>query len=54
MAAQPLWLTLHIQLEPLQLNPPIWRRIGGNFDPALFDRRAANAALQRVCNNFWG
>ena len=27
---------------------------GGNFDPELFDRRAANAAVQRICNNFWG
>jgi hypothetical protein len=27
---------------------------GGSFDPELFDRRAANAAVQRVCNNFWG
>jgi hypothetical protein len=35
MAAQPLWLTLHIQLEPLQLNPPIWRRIGVSGDCTL-------------------
>lgn len=28
--------------------------VGGNFDPELFDRRAANAAVQRICNNFWG
>ena len=27
---------------------------GGKFDPELFDRRAANAAAQRICNNFWG
>ncbi|MCO3084892.1 plasmid pRiA4b ORF-3 family protein, partial [Pseudomonas aeruginosa] len=27
MATQPLLYTLHIQLEPLQLDPPIWRRI---------------------------
>ncbi|WP_256664912.1 plasmid pRiA4b ORF-3 family protein [Pseudomonas sp. 8AS] len=27
---------------------------GGKFDPELFDRRAANAAVQRICNNFWG
>ncbi|HCE7049116.1 TPA: plasmid pRiA4b ORF-3 family protein [Pseudomonas aeruginosa] len=27
---------------------------GGSFDPELFDRRAANAAVQRICNNFWG
>lgn len=28
--------------------------VGGSFDPELFDRRAANAAMQRICNNFWG
>lgn len=28
--------------------------VGGSFDPELFDRRAANAAVQRICNNFWG
>jgi hypothetical protein len=28
--------------------------IGDSFDPDLFDRRAANAAVQRACNNFWG
>lgn len=27
---------------------------GGKFDPELFDRRAADAAVQRICNNFWG
>lgn len=27
---------------------------GGSFDPELFDRRAANAAVQQICNNFWG
>lgn len=27
---------------------------GGAFDAELFDRRAANAAVQRICNNFWG
>lgn len=27
---------------------------GGSFDAELFDRRAANAAVQRICNNFWG
>lgn len=27
---------------------------GGSFNPELFDRRAANAAVQRICNNFWG
>lgn len=27
---------------------------GGSFDPELFDRRAANAAVQRICNNLWG
>lgn len=27
---------------------------GGSFDPELFDRRAAAAAVQRICNNFWG
>lgn len=26
--------------------------VGGSFDPELFDRRAANAAVQRICNNF--
>ncbi len=29
-------------------------RVESNFDPELFDRRAANAAVQRICNNFWG
>ena len=28
--------------------------VGGNFDPELFDNRAANAAVHRICNNFWG
>lgn len=28
--------------------------VGGNVDPELFDRRAANAAVQRICNNLWG
>ncbi|PYC19975.1 plasmid pRiA4b ORF-3 family protein [Aquipseudomonas alcaligenes] len=27
---------------------------GGSFNPELFDQRAANAAVQRICNNFWG
>ena len=27
---------------------------GGHFDPRLFDCRAANAAVQRICNNLWG
>ena len=27
---------------------------GGSFDAGLIDRRAANAAVQRICNNFWG
>lgn len=27
---------------------------GGSFNPELYDRRAANAAVQRICNNFWG
>ncbi|WP_228489899.1 plasmid pRiA4b ORF-3 family protein, partial [Pseudomonas aeruginosa] len=27
---------------------------GGSFDAELFDRRAAAAAVQRICNNFWG
>lgn len=27
---------------------------GGSFNPDLFDLRSANAALQRICNNFWG
>lgn len=27
---------------------------GQHFDPELFDCRAANAAVQRICNNFWG
>ncbi|MNR29492.1 Plasmid pRiA4b ORF-3-like protein [compost metagenome] len=26
---------------------------GGSFDVDLFDRRAANAAVQRICNNLW-
>jgi hypothetical protein len=28
--------------------------VGGSFDAELFDRRAANAAVQRICNNLWG
>ena len=28
--------------------------IGGDFDAERFDRRAANAAVERICNNFWG
>lgn len=35
MAAQPLLYTLHIQLEPLQLDPPIWRRIRVSGDCTL-------------------
>ncbi|MCQ4347077.1 plasmid pRiA4b ORF-3 family protein [Pseudomonas stutzeri] len=27
---------------------------GGPFDAELFDRRAADAAVRRICNNFWG
>ncbi|MDT1106932.1 hypothetical protein V4W63_19455 [Pseudomonas aeruginosa] len=27
---------------------------GGCFDPEGFDRRTANAAVQRICNNQWG
>jgi hypothetical protein len=27
---------------------------GGCFDPERFDRRAANAAVQRICNNLRG
>lgn len=27
---------------------------GGTFDPDLFDRRAADAAVKRICNNLWG
>jgi hypothetical protein len=28
--------------------------VGGSFDAELFDRRAANAAVQRICNKLWG
>ncbi len=35
MASQPLLYTLHIQLEPLHLNPPIWRRIRVSGDCTL-------------------
>jgi hypothetical protein len=28
--------------------------VGGPFDPELFDRRAANAAIQRMLWNHWG
>lgn len=35
MASQPLLYTLHIQLEPLHLNPPIWRRIRVTGDCTL-------------------
>jgi len=27
---------------------------GGPFDAELFDHRAANAAVLRICHNFWG
>ncbi|WP_263263790.1 plasmid pRiA4b ORF-3 family protein [Pseudomonas sp. RIT-PI-S] len=27
---------------------------GEGFDPETFDPRAASAATQRICNNFWG
>ena len=27
---------------------------GRHFDPELFDCQADNAAVQRICNNFWG
>lgn len=35
MALQPLLYTLHIQLEPLEINPPIWRRIRVSGDCTL-------------------
>ncbi|MGV5190927.1 plasmid pRiA4b ORF-3 family protein [Pseudomonas aeruginosa] len=35
MATQPVLYTLHIQLEPLQLDPPIWRRIRISGDCTL-------------------
>jgi len=35
MATQPLLYTLHIQLEPLHFNPPIWRRIRVSGDCTL-------------------
>lgn len=35
MATHPLLYTLHIQLEPLQLDPPIWRRIRVSGDCTL-------------------
>jgi hypothetical protein len=35
MASQPLLYTLLIQLEPLQLNPPIWRRVRISGDCTL-------------------
>ncbi len=35
MAAQPVLITLHIQLEPLYLTPPIWRRIQVSGDCTL-------------------
>lgn len=44
-----------IQAQPLDdegREAPAWA--GGGFDAGLFDRRAANAAVQRICNNFWG
>lgn len=28
--------------------------VGPNFNPDVFDPRAASAATQRICNNFWG
>jgi hypothetical protein len=30
------------------------RWAGPGFDPERFDPRAASAATQRICNNFWG
>lgn len=35
MANPPLLYTLHIQLEPLQINPPIWRRLRVTADCSL-------------------
>lgn len=35
MATQPLLYTLHIQLEPLNFNPPVWRRLRVNGDCTL-------------------
>lgn len=35
MATNPVLITLHIQLEPLQLDPPIWRRIRVSGDCTL-------------------
>lgn len=35
MATNPVLITLHIQLEPLQLDPTIWRRIRVSGDCAL-------------------
>lgn len=35
MATSPLLYTLHIQLEPLHFNPPIWRRIRVSGDCTL-------------------
>ncbi|MFW4449946.1 hypothetical protein ACOARL_04760 [Pseudomonas aeruginosa] len=35
MAAQSSLYTLHIQLEPLHFDPPIWRRIQVSSDCSL-------------------
>lgn len=44
-----------IRQQPLQqAGKEALKWAGGEFDPALFDWRAADAAVVRICNNFWG
>ena len=42
MATQPSMYTLFIQLEPLQIEPPVWRRIRVTSDCTLRMRIPAN------------
>lgn len=43
-----------IQQSDTEAGREILAWAGQQFDPELFDCRAANAAVQRICNNFWG
>ncbi|ENZ1730045.1 plasmid pRiA4b ORF-3 family protein [Pseudomonas aeruginosa] len=60
MATQPMLYTLHIQLEPLQLDPPIWRRIRVSGDCTL--RKLCTISFRRpwagtaaICmSSVWG
>ena len=43
-----------IQQSDTEAGREILAWAGQHFNPELFDCRAANAAVQRICNNFWG